>query len=250
MTTSLKIGLQAIVLGDHYTIADDRVLDAVLASGYDALECVAADPRTFRRKLDQRGLVYAGAHTTPSKLEDVTDLIETLKIMGATDVSNSGLLNWNERTPDDYRKTIEILNRAGRTLRSEGIRLHYHNHDFEFESQDEIGGRTGMDLLLEGLDSEAVDLCVDVGWVHKAGLDPVAFLLEHADQVGYLHFKDYNDAGWAEIGTGVVDFKPIIDILPQLPGARWIILEQDNTRLDPLDSIRISRENLKSKFGI
>lgn len=250
MTTSLKIGLQAIVLGDKYRIADDSVLDAVAAAGYDALECVAADPQAFRHQLDQRGLVYAGAHTTPSKLEDVTDLIKTLKIMGAADVSNSGLVNWNERSPDDYRKTIEVLNRAGRKLRAEGIRLHYHNHDFEFEPQDEIGGRTGMDLLLEGLAPEAVDLCVDVGWVHKAGLDPVTFLLKHADRVGYLHFKDYNDAGWAEIGTGVVDFRPIIDIVPQLPGARWIVLEQDDTKLDPLDSIRISRENLRTKFGL
>lgn len=250
MTTPLKIGLQSIVLGDKYNIAEDRVLDAVVAAGYEALECPVADPQKFRAQLDQRSLVYAGAHTSPSKLGDVTDLIQTLKVMGASDVSNSGLLDWNQRSPEDYAKTIDVLNKAGRALRAEGIHLHYHNHDFEFEAQDEIGGRTGMDLLLEGLDPEAVDLCVDVGWVHKAGLDPVGFLLENADKVGYLHFKDYNDAGWAEIGTGKVDFEPVVNILPKLPDARWIVLEQDNTTLDPLDSLRISRENLAVKFGL
>ena len=250
MTPALKIGLQAIVLGDKYNIADDSVLDAVAAAGYEALECVAADPKPFRTQLDQRRLVYAGAHTTPSKLEDVTGLIETLQIMGAADVCNSGLLDWNERSPDDYRRTIDILNRAGRSLRAEGIHLHYHNHDFEFEQQEVIGGRTGMDLLLEGLDPAAVDLCVDVGWVHKAGLDPVTFLAEHADKVGYLHFKDYSDTGWAEIGTGKVDFQPVVDMLPKLADVRWIVLEQDNTTIDPLDSLRISRENLAVQYGI
>lgn len=44
MATELKIGLQAIVLGKKYKVAEDRVLDAVAAAGYDALECVAEDP--------------------------------------------------------------------------------------------------------------------------------------------------------------------------------------------------------------
>ena len=250
MTTRLKIGLQAIVLGKKYNVAEDRVLDAVAAAGYDALECGVEDPVSFRRKLTSRRLVYAGAHTTPSKLKDVGDLIASLHAMGAEDVCNSGLLDWNKRSPEDYRETIEILNQAGRKLRAEGIRLHYHNHDFEFEKQDAIGGRTGMDLFLEGIDPQAVDLCVDVGWVHKAGLDPVNFLLKNASRVGYLHFKDYDDNGWAEIGTGKADFAPIVKILPQLPGARWIILEQDVAKIDPLDSLRISRTNLREKYGL
>ena len=148
MTTRLKIGLQAIVLGKKYNVAEDRVLDAVAAAGYDALECGVEDPVSFRRKLTSRRLVYAGAHTTPSKLKDVGDLIASLHAMGAEDVCNSGLLDWNKRSPEDYRETIEILNQAGRKLRAEGIRLHYHNHDFEFEKQDAIGGQTGMDLFL------------------------------------------------------------------------------------------------------
>ena len=250
MTTRPKIGLQAIVLGKKYSVNEDRVLDAVAAAGYDALECAVDDPSTFRPKLEARGLVYAGAHTTPAKLRETSEIVATLKAMDASDVCNSGLLDWNKRTPEDYRETIEVLNQTGRELRTHGIHLHYHNHDFEFVAQEAIGGRTGMDLLLEGLDPDAVDLCVDVGWVHKAGLDPVDFLLKHADRVGYLHFKDYDANGWAEIGTGKVDFAPIIGILPRLPGVRWIVLEQDVATIDPLESLRISRANLRGKFGL
>ena len=58
----------------------------------------------------------------------------------------------------------------GKQFRDEGIHLHYHNHDFEFLKVD--GNKTGMDILMEGLDFRVVDLCVDVAWVMRGGDDP------------------------------------------------------------------------------
>ena len=55
-------------------------------------------------------------------------------------------------------------------LREAGIRLHYHNHDFEFLVQ--FGGKRIIDIMLEELDPAACDLCVDVAWVHRGGDDP------------------------------------------------------------------------------
>ena len=71
--------------------------------------------------------------------------------------------------------------------RYNGIAFHYHNHDYEFD--DLGGGTTAMDLLLDGLDNDAVDLCLDVGWVYVAGEDPGAFLAAHSARTGYLHSK-------------------------------------------------------------
>lgn len=243
------VGLQCIVFGKRYSIATDAVLDHVAACGYEAVECGVKDPAAFKRMLDERGMVYGGAHASPTRLLDVRPIVESLKTLDAHDVCNSGLMNWHERTREDFARTIDVLNRAGRQLRDEGIHLHYHNHDFEFDPVEGAGGKRGIDLLLEGLDADVVDLCVDVGWVAKAGADPAEFLVEHKDRVGYLHFKDFNDDGWIELGGGKVDFAGVMAVLPELTGARWVMIEQDTTRIDPLDSVAVSRKYLKDAFG-
>jgi len=241
------VGLQAIVLGKKYSVESDDVLDVVARAGYAALECGAKDPAAFRRKLDARGLKYAGAHATPKGFGDVKGMIERLKVLGGSDVSNSGFIDWNKRTAADAKQTIDALNAAGRELRQSGIHLHYHNHDFEF--LEKIDGKMIIDVLLDGFDPDAVDLCVDVAWVTKGGLDPVEFLLKHNKQVGYLHLKDYDDQGWTELGRGTVDLKGVIGILPRLTGVRWVVCEQDSSRIDPLESIAISRKYLRDAFN-
>ena len=238
------LGLQTIVFGSKYNIEDAAVLDRVKAAGYDALETGAKDPGAFRKMLDARKMRFAGSHVGLRGLLDVKPLIASLKTLGSSDLCNSALMDWDKRSLADYQEGLKVLNRAGKELRAAGIRLHYHNHDFEFLKVD--GSKTGMDLLIDGLDPECVDLCVDVAWVTKGGLNPVDFLRQHKARVGYLHFKDYNADGWIELGQGCVDFAGIMKVLPELTGARGVICEQDSSRLDPIESVAISRRFLKT----
>lgn len=243
------VGLQLIVFGKRYSIErdTDAILDAVAKAGYKGVEGAARDVATYRRKLQERNLVCGGYHVNLKALEDVRSLAKRLHELGCHDVCNSGLAAWEKRSLEDYREAIAALNRAGRTLRGEGIRLHYHNHDFEFQKVD--GPKTGMDLLIDGLDPDAADLCVDVAWVMRAGADPVSFLREHKDRIGYIHLKDHDGTDWTELGRGKLDLAGIMKVLPELTGVRWVMVEQDSTKLDPMESIAISRAYLKEKFG-
>jgi sugar phosphate isomerase/epimerase len=243
------VGMQPIVLGKKYSIESAEVLDHVAKCGYAAVESGGGgDAAAFKKMLDARGLRCSGLHLSPKGLLDVKPLIERLRVLDSRDVCNSGLMDWNKRSADDYAECIKVLNDAGRKLRAKGIRLHYHNHAFEFDAV-ESQAKTGMDLFLAGLDFGAVDLCVDVGWVKKANLDPAAFLLKHKDKVGYLHFKDFDEVGWTELGRGVVDWHAVMGAMPELKGARWTIIEQDTSRIDPLESVAIGRAYLKQTFG-
>jgi sugar phosphate isomerase/epimerase len=225
----------------------DAILDAVAGAGYKAVEGGASDPVLYRRKLEERGLVFGGHHVGLRQLLDLKPLVAYLKTVGGSDLCNSALLDWSSRTLKDYREGIKILNQAGRRLRDDGIHLHYHNHDFEFAKVD--GGKTGMDLLIEGLDFSVVDLCLDVAWIFRGGEDPAAYLLKHKERVGYLHFKDFDGANWIELGRGKVDFPGIMKVLPQLKKVRWVMVEQDQTQIEPRDSVAISRKYLKERFG-
>jgi len=242
------VGAQLLVFGAKYNLNKDTdlILDCVQNAGYVSVEGGAQDAALYRRKLDERGLVFAGSHTGLKGLLDLKPVVQYLKTVGGADLCNSGLMTWEGRTLADYRKGIEVLNQAGRQLRDEGIRLHYHNHDFEFHKVD--GDKTGMDLLLEGLDFKVVDFCIDVAWVTVAGADAPAFLRRHKDRIGYLHFKDHDGQSWIELGRGRVDWPGIMKVLPELKGARWVMIEQDSTKIDPCESATISRRFLKEKF--
>ncbi len=47
---------------------------------------------------------------------------------------------------DNYKKIAEGLNKAGGLAKEGGLKLAYHNHDFEFAT---IDGQTGFDILTQ-----------------------------------------------------------------------------------------------------
>ena len=252
--TPPPLGLQPIIFGKTYDASVPVQLDALLgviaAAGYTAVEFGAPDPGELKRLLDRHGLTHAGAHVGLSSNPDPDAVIRLLDATGARDVCNSGLLRWgDDLTVDDYNRSIDALNRLGKFFHARGIHFHYHNHAFEFQPVE--GGRTGMELLLEGLDFSVMDLCIDVAWVYRGGEDPAAFLLRHADRIGYLHLKDTDaeQKQWKELGRGVLDWPSVMAAIRQMPRVRWAMVEQDSTDGDPATCIRTSRDFLKSAFG-
>ena len=244
-----KVGCQLIVFGGQYPVEEniEKIADTLAAAGYDAIEGGPRDAARYKAILDARGLVLAGSHVSLASNPDWDKVADYVLAMDAADVSNSGLTKWGDLTADDYKRSIELLNEGGAKLRARGVHFHYHNHAFEFEKVD--GDKTGMDLLIEGLDPQACDLCVDVAWVQKGGENAAEYIKRHQDIIGYLHFKDYDDEGWCELGRGQVDFAPIMQVLPEMSRVRWVVLEQDKSRNDAMESVTESRRFLRDTFG-
>ncbi|MFN4241866.1 MAG: sugar phosphate isomerase/epimerase family protein [Tepidisphaerales bacterium] len=241
------VGAQLIVFGKVYPVAEhfDRILDCLAAAGFTATEGGVPDPVATREKLAARNMRLAGSHTTVRPLtEKLDELADYLLRAGAADLCNSGYLDWKHDTLDRVRHSCELLNEAGRKLRSRGIHLHYHNHAFEFETRFE--GRTIMDWTIELLDPEACDLCVDVAWVYRGGEDPVAFLRRHKDRIGYIHLKDWDGTHWAELGRGKVPIAECLEAVRENPRIRWVIWEEDQSQIDPFEAATVSGRYLKS----
>lgn len=243
------LSFQPITLQKKYDLETqtDLILDRLHALGVHAIEGGPSDPVEFKKKLDARGMRFSGNHIALSAKPDVAKLIDYTHKAGGADVCNSGVLSWDKPGPDVYRQSIDLLNDMGRQLRREGIRLHYHNHAFEFDKVD--GEKTGMDLLLAGLDAEAVDLCVDVAWVYRGNADPATFLKQHAARVGYIHLKDTTRESWKEIGTGELQWPGIVEAIKSLPHVSFAAIEQDKVEIEPWESVGMSRGYLKSTFG-
>ena len=241
------VGAQLIIFGKKYPFEEnaDLVLDALKKAGYVAIEGGLKDPKVLKQKLDARGMKQGGLHSVPRNIQENTQgLIDALKVNNSTDISNSGCYDWKFATVADVGYTIKVLNDAGKKFRENGIHLHYHNHDIEFTTK--VLGKRVMDILIDELDPNCCDLCVDVAWVMRGGDDPAEFLRKHKDKVGYLHFKDWDGTKWVPCGKGKVDFKSIKAVLPELTGARWIMVEQDQPAGDPIEDMAESRRFLKT----
>lgn len=147
----------------------------------------------------------------------------------------------NEAFYESLPRTLKDLSAL---CEEKGIRLLYHNHDFEFEM---LNGDPILDYLLTQEDSFALEL--DTFWTQYAGVDAVGFLRKYGGRIPMIHVKDYlgvkdGEPEFAAIGTGKLDNSAVIRAAREL-GKEWLIVELDNSPLDPLESARISIEAIK-----
>src|ERR1044071_1401555 len=113
------------------------------------------------------------------------------------------------RTPDGFKRIIDDVNKAAATTNANGIRLGYHNHDFEFRK---VGDKTGFELLIEGFAQKRVSIELDRYWVVRAGQDPEQLFMKYPGRFEQWHVKDMDKSdpsGNADVGTGSIDFKKL-----------------------------------------
>jgi len=122
------------------------------------------------------------------------------------------------------------LNRAGRMARKAGVRLGYHNHNWEFFSLLDEPGTTGYDVLVEETDPRYVHLEMDLFWVVRGARDPVDLVKRLGRRVRQYHVKDLDQAGsFADLGEGLIDFRRIF----RARRAEEYIVERDDAGVAP-----------------
>ena len=249
MNTILPIALQMYTVRDAAARDFARTLRHVRETGYENIELagthnMAAD--ALRDYLKEIGLTVVSAHVPLEALEGGLDeVLPFYNTLGVPFLVIPYLPEPRRRDETGYRDLGATLNRIGSSVRGAGMQLAYHNHDFEFQKFDPTG-EMGMDILLRGTDPELVKIELDTFWVKKAGLDPAAYLRQYPGRTPLIHLKDMTGderATFAEVGEGVMDF-PAIFGAAQEAGAKYYIVEQDRCERDPLESIRISLDNL------
>ncbi|MGE4564336.1 MAG: sugar phosphate isomerase/epimerase family protein, partial [Victivallaceae bacterium] len=82
-------------------------------------------------------------------------------------------------------------------------------------------------------------------WVKKGGGDPVSYLSKYASRLPLIHLKDMDksDGSFTEIGTGSIDLSGILEVA-RTSVADWVIYEQDICKRPPLESAKISMDNI------
>jgi sugar phosphate isomerase/epimerase len=179
----------------------------------------------------------------------VQNYIETANQLGSEYVTIPYIISeLRGTTGDDYKKLATQINKVGELCKAGGLKLAYHNHDFEFTK---FGSTNGYEILLNETDKNLVDFEIDLYWAVRAGHDPLELFKKYPGRFKMWHVKDMDKVNpeWnAEIGTGTIDFKAIF-AQAELAGMKRFYLEHEsNYKPNPIESATSSFNYIKNNL--
>ncbi len=258
-----NIGLQLYTLRDALPKDVKGTIATVSNAGYSEVETYGFSAKDgffgnsvkdFKSILSDSGLkATSGHYDFNSYIKDgnadfLKASIETANILGSEYVVVPWLDESLRKSIDDYKKIALKVNEAGLLCKKAGLKLAYHNHDFEFI---DFGGTTGYDVLLKETDKSLVDFELDLYWVVRSGNDPLKLFKEHSGRFTMWHVKDMDKLKpeWnTEIGNGSIDFKSIF-ANAKLSGMKYFFVEQENNYIpNPFGSVATSCNYVKKNL--
>ncbi|MCA0931869.1 sugar phosphate isomerase/epimerase [Lutimonas saemankumensis] len=223
------------------------------AAGYRDGKYYNMSPIEFKQYVEKLGLVPVSTHQSAVTLENADTMFADAKAAGfeyfVVPIPPMGLFQKDPETQSMGMKggaenLSKILAELGKKCHKAGLKLLYHNHDFEFMKDKD--GVVTIDYLLENSDPKYVNFQMDLYWVTKAGADPLAYFEKYPGRFKLWHVKDMDEQGrFAPVGKGTIDFSRILKE-KDLSGMQYYFVEQDRTfKMKPIEAIQTSHIALK-----
>lgn len=269
-----KIGLQLYSIREDMEKDMDSALRQVKEMGYECVEFAGYfghSAEEVKAMLDKYGLECVSVHQAPQLFVDegqkAVDYIKTLGVKYAA-------VPWYEKDKlagsPEWDNTVKMFTEVAELLKKNGIKMMYHNHDFEFNKVD---GKFILDWIYDTIPQDLIEPEVDTCWVHYAGYNPAEYLLKYSGRINIVHLKDFacknlgggpvyalidedgnekkgskedNGFEFRPVGHGIQDIPSIIEA-SEKAGASVLIVEQDQSNdRPPMEAAKMSREYLKS----
>ncbi len=263
-----------------YSVRDDMekdfegTLKKIKAMGYDGVEFAGIFGKTAEevKKLCQDiGLVPVSAHIPfVDMMEDPEGVISVYKEIGCEQVVIPYLTEEYRPGAERFGEVIEGAKVLGEVCKKLGMKLAYHNHDFEFLKVD---GKYALDILYTEVTADLLQTQLDTCWVNVGGENPADYIRKYTGRTPTVHLKDFvgeksenmyaligiddgaqkkadeseNSFCLRPVGYGKQDFPAILKASEEA-GAKWVIVEQDDPSLDktPMECAEMSINYLKS----
>ena len=258
------IGIQLWTLRDTLPKDVKGVLEQVGKVGFNEVETFGFSPtkgffgtsvKEFKAILSENGLKATSNHfdfngyIENGNTDALQSYTEAANILGSEYITVPYIVeNLRGKSGDDYKKLALKINKAAEICKNAGIKLAYHNHDFEFEK---FGSTNGYEILLKETDKSLVDFEMDLYWVVRSGNNPLELFKEHPGRFKMWHVKDMDKVNPdfnAEIGTGTLDFNAIF-AQAELSGMKRFFLEHESNYLpNPIESAAASYNYIKKNL--
>lgn len=239
----MKIGVQIYSLRSLIHNANDleSIFRFLHLNGAEAVEMVDfdfVDVKLLDRLSREYSIEIGSTHSNYKRLTEDTDrLIQEHLQYGCHNVGlgSMPISEFNVLRKDSILKFCDKLKYAANIAAKYNVNIDYHNHAFEFKM---IGGERILDIILNNTPSH-VKLCFDMYWAKVGGSSVEEYLVNHADRINVVHFKDYKKrligSKYTTVGEGSLDIKGIYK-LAESKGVSFGYIEHDSPK-DPKEVI-------------
>ena len=243
----------------------DKILDTVAEAGYQAVELhnMALDDENCKTRIEsalrRTRLELIGASQgqplwNPAEYDRIFDILDVysdkLSLLGEglqCGMSCSGK-HHKQRSEVENEHLIDMWTKLAEVFQAKEIVLNYHTHGEPLED---------ILFVVENIPDELLPLGPDLDWLRVGGIEPEAFLREHADRLAMIHIRDYHIGGdrTAALGEGDVDYAHLGEVLDEIEFTGDLVVElalPSGARPDRpiLDLLKISRDHIQEKMGI
>ena len=280
----MKTYVQQIMLGSVTSNeAQARAtLQKIKAAGYDGLELnrfmihpsslmvrlltrAAGMPTGNGGRLDWPGLIRDAGLSVASLGVDLGSLereAETVaaeaRSFGTDTVVITGMYRFDYGNESAVRELAQRLNKAGQSLKGEGLSLLYHNHNVELLRLP--SGKRAYDVLIEETDRNYVNFEFDSYWFTDGGADAKDWMKKLGERMKLWHLTDRGSrqkgpamtpickADSLELGTGNMDLDGLWEIAAA-NGVQSVVLESHKNWIDkdPVKSLETSAKWLNAR---
>lgn len=220
-------------------------VDVLLKAGFTGIEAEIVmlgeyygDWGRLKALLDERNVSLAAIafhedwlhmKETDEEFERANECIEFLAHFPAAKLMLGHVAAMPEREKDLRLKQdcqIACIDAIGRRAAERGVVSVFHpnsapNSIFRYTDD--------YEYLLERLEKSPTGFAPDVGHMVNGGIDALRMIRNHRAKVAHVHFKDMApDHEWATMGSGVIDFRAIIDYLKETDYRGWIMTEDES----------------------
>jgi len=223
------------------------VLGRLREIGYRSVEVAGLGPAVvdrFGEELKRADLIACAAHVPLERLTRDLDAVAAECREWHCEYVVVPSVPERYRSEEGYRRFAQEATELSRRLKPSGLRLVYHNHAHELER---FGAQTGLDTMFSAATADSLHAELDTYWLQFGGASPAAWIRRFKGRAPLVHLKDMAvDRGNpvdAEIGEGNLDWMDILGACRDA-GTTWLVVEQDNPRREPLESVAISYANL------
>lgn len=203
--------------------------------GYDAAEGffgVFDDLPALRAALDETGLAMPSLHVPLDRIEADPAMVADMAAQVGTTMIFAPSLAPDQRPADaeGWRAFAARLVAAHTQMTGRGLRFGWHNHDFEFRPTP--NGQIPMQIILD--DAPMIEWEADIAWIVRGGGNPLDWIARHGNRITAIHYKDIapegertDEDGWADPGTGTMDWPGIIGALRDHARVELVVAEHD-----------------------
>ena len=248
----------------------EGTLKKVKELGYDGVEFAGIFGKSaaeIKKICAEIGLVPISAHIPYDELLKGEETFKTYAEIGCKYIVIPWIGGEYLAGGEKNAEFIENVKKFGELANANGMKLCYHNHDFEFEKVD---GEYKLDRLYNEVPAELLSTQLDTCWVNVGGENPANYIRKYNGRIEIIHLKDFvgsksenmygligtdgkeasKEASKFElrpVGSGVQDCPAILDACKEV-NAKWVIVEQDSPSMDktPLECTEMSINYLKS----